>query len=146
MNEISYVVEIQRPVDDVFAVLESFDRFPEWNSGVTQSRLASPGPLGVGSEAVAVGRLLGRTYEMRSVFTAYVKNQMIASRTVSGPFHLEIQYLVEPIPGGTRFTTVVRGESKGFLKVAEPVALSVTRKQFESASENLKALMEADRE
>lgn len=106
-----YVTEINRPTEDVFALLESFERFPEWNTTVTRSRRTSDGPLGVGSTAVVVGKFLGLSYEMHSVFTEYVPNQKIASKTVSGPFHLEVEYKVEPADGGAGFTTVVTGDS-----------------------------------
>jgi hypothetical protein len=65
----------------------------------------------VGSTAVVVGKFLGLSYEMHSVFTEYVPNQKIASKTVSGPFHLEVEYKVEPADGGAGFTTVVTGDS-----------------------------------
>jgi hypothetical protein len=35
-------------------------------------------------------------------------------------------------------------ERSGFFKLAEPVVIRLTRKHFETAAENLKALLEAD--
>jgi hypothetical protein len=66
------------------------------------------------------------------------------SKTTSGPFHLEVENTVDPLEDGTRLTAVYRGESRGFFKLAEPVVVRLTKKHFETASENLKALLEAD--
>ena len=54
-----------------------------------------------------------------------------------------MNYQCQQQPSGTRLTTTVRGESKGFFKVAEPIIVRVTKKQFETAAETLKAMLEA---
>lgn len=144
MNEFEIATVINRPVEPVFAMVEDFDRYLDWNVHLSQARKTSEGPLGVGSTAVVVGKLLGRGYEAPTVFTEYVPNQKLASKTTSGPFYIEVTYTFEPVTQGTRLTTTVRGESRGFFKVAEPVAVRITRKQFEAATESLKALLESD--
>jgi ribosome-associated toxin RatA of RatAB toxin-antitoxin module len=144
MNEAEIVNVINRPVEDVFALLEDIDRYPDWNSNLTQVRKTSEGPLGVGSTMVFVGKLLGRSFESDVVCTEYVANETLATKTSAGPFYIEVEYKLEPMDGGTRFTTALRGESKGFFKVGEGVAVGVVKKQFEAATENLKALLEAD--
>src|SRR5580700_11888638 len=60
------------------------------------------------------------------------------------PFHLEIENTLSSVDGGTRLATIFRGESRGFFKLAEPVIVRLTKKQFETATENLKALIEAE--
>ena len=39
-------------------------------------------------------------------------------------------------------TSFYRGESRGFFKVAEPLLVRLTKKHFETAAENLRALLE----
>jgi hypothetical protein len=55
-----------------------------------------------------------------------------------------VETTLEPVDGGTRVTSVYRGESRGYFKLAEPVITRLTRKQFETAAENMKALLEAE--
>jgi hypothetical protein len=38
--------------------------------------------------------------------------------------------------------SIYRGESRGFFKLAEPLVVRLTRKQFETAAENLSTLLE----
>jgi uncharacterized protein YndB with AHSA1/START domain len=144
MNEFEIVTVIDRPVEDVFAALEDLDKFPRWNPGLAEVRQTSDGPLGVGSTMVYVGRFLGQRYESPSQYTEYLANRKLVSMTTAGPFHLEVESTVEPVDGGTRLTSVYRGESRGFFKLAEPVVVRLTKRHFESAAENLKALLEAD--
>jgi uncharacterized protein YndB with AHSA1/START domain len=144
MNEAEIVNVINRPAEDVFAVLADLDRYPDWNSHLTQVRKTSDGPLGVGSTMLFVGKMLGRNFESDSVCTEYVANQTLATKTTAGPFYIEVGYTLQPIEGGTRFTTALRGESKGFFKVGEGVAIGVVKKQFKASTANLKALLEAD--
>jgi uncharacterized protein YndB with AHSA1/START domain len=144
VNEFEIVTVINRPPEDVFGALQDFEKAPLWNPGVTEVRQTSAGPLGVGATIVYVGRFLGRSYESPSVYAEYVANERFASKTTSGPFHLEVENTLDPVEGGTRLTARYRGESRGFFKLAEPVVVRLTKKHFETASENLKALLEAD--
>ena len=144
MNEFEIVTVINRPVEEVFTALQDLDKAPRWNPGLTEVRQTSNGPLGVSSTMVYVGRFLGRSYESPSVCTEYIANQRFVSRTTSGPFHLEVENTVEAADGATRLSSLYRGESRGFFKLAEPVVIRLTRKHFETAAENLKALLEAD--
>jgi hypothetical protein len=100
--------------------------------------------MAVGSTLVFVGRILGRSYESNAECSVCVPNERFGTRTTSGPFLLDIESRFEAVAGGTRVTTLHRGESHGFMKLAEPVVIRVARKQFEAANENLKALLEAE--
>jgi uncharacterized protein YndB with AHSA1/START domain len=144
MNEFEIEVVIDRPVKDVFAALVDVDRAPDWNPGVSEVRRTSDGPIEVGSTIVYVGKFLGRDFESPSKCTEYVVDQKFSSKSASGPFDLEIANHLEPVDEGTKLTTVYRGESKGFFRLAEPVVVRLARKQFETATENLKALLEAN--
>ena len=144
MNEFDIVTNIDRPQDQVFAFLVNFGRAAEWNPGLTQARKTSDGPLGVGTTLLYVGKFLGRSFESPSECTAYVANERFSTTTTSGPFHLEVDSTLQPVGAGTRLTTMYRGESRGFFRLAEAVIVRLTKKQFEAAAENLKALLEAE--
>ncbi len=143
MDEFEIVVDIDRPVRDVFAALVNFDRVPDWNSGVTEVKKANDDPLEVGSTVVYFGRFLGRSFESPSECTEYIREKKFSAKSTSGPFHLEIENTLEPVEGGTRMTSTFRGESRGFFKLAEPVVIRLAKHHFESSTENFKALLEA---
>jgi uncharacterized protein YndB with AHSA1/START domain len=142
MNEFEITVVIERPVEDVFAVLTDMSKTPAWTPGLTEVRRDGDGPLQAGEAFTFVGSFLGRSYESVAAVTELVANERLASKTTSGPFHLEMDSRLEPVANGTRMATVYRGESHGFFKIAEPIVTRLARKQFETAAINLKALME----
>jgi carbon monoxide dehydrogenase subunit G len=144
MNEFQITVVINRPVSKVFQAMDDFEKAPNWNPGVTEVRRVDEGPIKLGSTVVYIGKFLGRNFESHSQYVEYVPNERSATKTISGPFHLEIENTFEAVDGGTRLTSTFRGESRGFFKLAEPVVVRLTKRQFETATENLKELLEAD--
>lgn len=144
MNEFQIIVVIKRPVSKVFSAMDDFEKVPSWNPGVSEVRRKDEGPVKVGSTVVYVGKFLGRAFESCSEYVEYVPNERSATRTISGPFHLEIENTFEAVEEGTRLTSTFRGESQGFFKLAEPVVVRLTKRQFETAMENLKELLEAN--
>jgi uncharacterized protein YndB with AHSA1/START domain len=144
MNEFQIVVVINRPVAKVFSAMDDSEKAPNWNPGVIEVRRMDEGPIKVGSTVVYVGKFLGRSFESCSEYVEYVPNERSTTRTISGPFHLEIDNIFEAVDGGTRLTSTFRGESRGFFKLAEPVVVRLTKRQFETATENFKELLEAD--
>lgn len=143
MDEFEIVTTVDCPTERVFAALHDFDNVPSWNPGVAEVRWDKDGSIGVGSTVVYVGRFLGRTFESTSEIAEYSPNSKLTFKSVSGPFHLEIENNLESVDSGTRLTALYRGESRGFFKLAEPVVIHLAKKQFETAQENLKALLEA---
>ena len=144
MNEFDIVTVINRPADKVFAYLVDFEKAPLWTPGLTQARKTSDGPVGVGSTILYAGKFLGRRIGSVAECTDFVANERFATKSISGAFYLEVDHRLQEVDGGTRLATVYRGESRGFFKLAEPVIVHLTKKQFEAAAENLKALIEAD--
>jgi len=144
VNEFEVVTVIERPVEAVFAFLVDPSKTADWTPGVTEARQTSDGPVGVGTTVLFIGRFLGRGFESLSECTDYVPNQKFTSKSISGPIHLEVDSTLQAVEGGTSPATVSRGESRGFFKLAEPVIVRLTKKHFETAAENLKALLEAD--
>ena len=144
MNEVQIVCVIERPVEDVFAALVNYDRVPDWNSSVIEVRWTKDAPLRCSGSTIGyVGKFLGRTFESDTEITEYVPSTKYSAKTTSGPFQLEIENALESLDGSTRLTSVFRGESRGFFKLAEPVVVRLTKKLFEASTENLKAMLEA---
>ena len=142
MNEFTIVTVIGRPVDEVFAVIQDGAKTPVWTPGLSEARITSDGPLEPGSALLYQGTFLGRPYESPAVCTALTENKQFATKSTSGPFHIEIDTTLEPVDGGTQVTSFYRGESRGFFKVAEPLLVRLTKKHFETAAENLRTLLE----
>jgi len=48
----------------------------------------------------------------------------------------------EPVAEGTRVTSTFRGESRGFFKLAEPLVVRLSKRHWETAMDNARALLE----
>ena len=142
MNEFTIIAMIGRPVDEVFAVITDLDQTPVWTPGLSEVRQTSDGPLAPGATIVYTGTFLGRSYGSPAVCTGLTENKLFATKTTTAPFYLEVETALEPTPDGTRVTSIYRGESRGFVKLAEPLVVRMARKQFETAFENLRTLLE----
>jgi hypothetical protein len=142
MNEFEVVTVIGRPVEEVFAVVQDVTKTPRWNPGLLEVRRTSDGPLGVGATMIYVGTFLGRRYESLVACTGFAENKQLATATTGGPFYLEVDQTVEPARAGTKLTIHCRGESRGFFKLAEPLVIQLTKRQVQTAGDNLKALLE----
>lgn len=63
MNEFTFVTLIDRPVDQVFIVVQDVGKTPVWTPGLTEARQTSDRPLETGTTVVYAGMFLGRRYE-----------------------------------------------------------------------------------
>ena len=135
---------IKRPVEDVFAVVSDPESSPKWSAGSLEATKTSEGPVGVGTTARAVSKLLGRRIETETEMIEFEPNRRFTTRTKSGPFPIQATVTFEGVDGSTRVNAIIEAEPGGFFKVAEPLLVSIAKRQFQSDFDNLKDLMEAN--
>jgi uncharacterized protein YndB with AHSA1/START domain len=70
MNQIEVRVWIDRPAEKVYAYVVDFDRRPEWRTDAVGGELLTEGPIGVGTQARGIGKVLGRPCTMDVEVTA----------------------------------------------------------------------------
>ena len=138
--EISTV--INRPVEEVFAVVSNFENGPKWNSGSIEVKKTSAGHIGRGTTWRSVANVMGQRVESESEFIEYEPNRKITTKGKQGPMQTRAQMTFESVAGGTRVSAILEGEPGGFFKLAEPLLVNLGKRQFEAAFANLKDLME----
>ncbi len=143
MLKLDLSITINRPVEEVFAVLSNPENGPKWSSGSSEAKITSQGPIGVGTRYRSVRQALGRRIESETEITEYEPNRRYATKSISGPFPMESAVTFERVEGGTRVTGTLMGEPGGFFKLAEPLLVRTAKRQFEGDLANLKDLMEA---
>ncbi len=144
MAKLEISIVINRPIEEVFAVLGNPENGPRWSSSSSEVMITSDGPIGVGTTYRSVRTALGQRIESETEVTEYEPNRKIATKSISGPFPMESLVTFERLEGGTRVTGTLMGEPGGFFKLAEPVLVSTMKRQLEGDLANLKKLMEAD--
>ncbi len=142
MNEFEVMTVINRPVEDVFAAVRDVARYPLWTPGLLEVQRTSEDPIEAGGTMVYVGTFLGRRYESPVTCTTLIENKQLTTTTTGGPYFLEVDQRLEPDGAGTKLTVHCKGESRGFFKLAEPLVVRLTQRQFDTGGSNLKALLE----
>jgi uncharacterized membrane protein len=135
-------VVINKPVEVVFAYVSDNSNDSKWQAGVESVIPEGPANV-VGSKWTEVRKFMGQ--EMRSTLevTAFVANSKIASKVIKGPVPFEARVTFEASGGGTKVTTRVEGEPKGFFKVAEGALRGQLEKSLDEDGKSLKAILEA---
>jgi uncharacterized protein YndB with AHSA1/START domain len=142
MASFEIVVEIDRPVEEVFRYFTDVARIPEWNSMV-EEMTPSELPIRVGSTAKIRMRLLGRTIEATQEVLVFEPNRKLVVRTPA-PIAVTDTIAFEPLGAGrTRLTYGSAGQTGGFFKLADPIVARVAKKQLAAQLETLKELLEA---
>ena len=144
MAQMEISTTIKRTVEDVWAVISNVENNPKWSSYALEAKQTSPGPIGVGTTARFVGKFLGRRIESDSVVTEFEANRKYSFESKSGPFPIKGSNTVEHTEGGTRVTATFDVEPGGFFKLAEPLVMSMAKRQLQGDLDNLKDLMEAN--
>jgi uncharacterized protein YndB with AHSA1/START domain len=146
MIRIEQSVVINRPIEEVFAYVTDIDKMSLWMSELVEAKQTSEGPVNVGTTAGAVANPLGRRAESTQEVTEYEPNGKFAYKSTSGPFASEDEFTFESVAGGTKVTRVTEAELGGFFRLAEPLAVRMLKRQFETNFANLKDLQEAQAE
>ncbi|MDQ2934690.1 MAG: SRPBCC family protein [Chloroflexota bacterium] len=143
MGKVEASITIHRSVEDVFAVVSNFEHNSKWSSATVEDKITSPGPIGVGSKARLVSKFLGRRIENFAEVTEFELNRRVTMRSTSRPMPFQGSLTLEPVEGGTRVNTTFKLEPGGLIKLAEPLVMTMAKRQWDSDLANLKDLMEA---
>ena len=137
-------ITIARPVGEVFEFVTNVENFPRWfGEIVTESRRATPGPMGVGSRFVQSGHFLGRRFETRFTVTEYEPDRLFCVSTEWGPIAFQGCFHFEPADGdGTLLTDRHGIEASGFFNLIGSILAGRLRQQAQTNLSTLKMLLE----
>jgi uncharacterized protein YndB with AHSA1/START domain len=144
MAKIEVSTVINRPVEEVFAVLSNEEHRPKWSSTTIELKKTSEGPIGVGTTWRGVDRIFGRRMERESVFTEFEPNRKIRQKSTSGPIPFEVQFLYQPVEAGTQVIVIAEAQPRGLFKLAGPLLMRLRKQQFATDLANVKAMIEAN--
>ena len=143
MVRVEVSTTVNRPVQEVFAVLSDASKNPRWASGISETTKTSDGPIGVGTTWHGVGKFLGRRIESDTKYTEFEPDRKVTSELTT-PFPMTITYSFESAADGTRVEQVVEAEPGGFFKLVGPLLVAAAKRQFQNDLDNFRDLMEAD--
>ena len=135
-------VIINKPVAEVFAYVQNNENSTKWQSGVLSMQMDEGPDNVVGSRYTEVRKFLGKEMRTTMEITAFTENVKWAAKVIKGQVLYEVTMTYAAVPEGTKITTVVEGEPKGFFKLAENMVASTLDKSLEEDQNRLKTLLE----
>ena len=141
--EASLSTIINRPSEEIFAVLTNLENDLKWRSEWVDARKTSEGPIGTGTRFSLFAKAFGRRIETVYETIQYERNQVATWKAMSGPIPLTFQRTFESVEGGTRLTIRYQAELRAFMKLVMSFMIGSVKKQHESDLRKLKELMEA---
>ena len=141
MLNVEKSVFIKKTPEVVWAFVTAEGNYTKWQPAVTQ--VIEGGPRNtVGSHFTEVRKFMGRELRTTYEITEYVPNAKWAGKVVDGPVHYEVTNTCEASDAGTKYTTRVEGDTKGFFKLAEGLVASQLEKSLAEDFQRLKELLE----
>ena len=135
-------IEINRPVEDVFAYVSDVNHLPQWAGTTIEVKDAPEGPLHDGATFTDVGKFLGWRIETPLEPTVEAPHRLMY-RSTGGLVPHDWTYTFEPLGHGTRMTLAVEGEPGGFFRLAGPFFERAFKRQLTTDIQRLKDLLEA---
>lgn len=143
MVTIEASIDIQRPVEAVFAFVSDGRNNPQWQGASKEAQVTPDGPPTVGTRMKGVGSFLGVKLEPTAEITALEPNRSFSFKGTSGPLSIAGTFRFEAAGATTRLSSSFQVEPGGLFKVAGPVFASQFKKQIDADLQRLKALLEA---
>jgi uncharacterized membrane protein len=134
---------IARPRDEVAAYVIDWRNDPRWIGGISEARLVSGEPFGVGSKVARTASFLGKRIEYVNEVVELEPDSRLVMRSVKGPFPMRITYAFHDADPGTRATVRVEGNASGFYRLAGPALSAMVRRSVSGDLARLKRLLES---
>ncbi len=136
-------VTIQRPIEDVFAVLTNVELTGRWYPARVEEWWTSPPPHGVGSTRRARVRVLGRPVENDAVVTAYDPPHLASLKGISRNAPFDVRIVFEAVAEGTRVDVDSMFDLKGIMRLIGTPFVRNYDRGWARGLANMKRLMES---
>jgi carbon monoxide dehydrogenase subunit G len=106
-------VEINAPVEKVWALVDRLEEWPQWMPSIKKIERVSEGPLTVGSQLSVTAKVNRLTVNLLMTITEFVPERSVVMQGRALGTNLTRFYFLEPVNGKTKVT--IGGEVSGLL-------------------------------
>jgi uncharacterized membrane protein len=138
-------ITIDRPIDEVFAVISDVENDPKYSSQVVEAQRTTPGPIAVGSRGQIVTKVMGRRVASTGEVTEFEPYRRYGWRLTSGPVPLSGSITFSIGDCGTQVDATIEATPRGLLRIAGPLFAAIAGRQLWRDLTTCKKLMEAGR-
>jgi carbon monoxide dehydrogenase subunit G len=136
-------IVINRPIEDVFAVLTNVENTGRWFPGTVREWWTSPPPHGVGSTRRARVKMGPITTENDAVATVYEPPHRAVMKGTSKNAPFEATIGLSRADGGTRIDVNIEMDLRGAARLFGGTFMRWYQKSWDEGLIRLKAMMEA---
>lgn len=97
-------VEIDAPADEVWALIDKLEEWPQWMPSIKKIERVSGEPLTVGSQLSVTAKVSGLTVNLLMTITEFVRERTVVMQGKALSTKLTRFYTLEPLNGKTRVT------------------------------------------
>ena len=143
MPKVTNRITIDRPIDEVFAVLTNVENTGAWFPGNVKEHWTSPPPRGVGSTRHAVVTVFGRRTENDAVATEYQppRRATMQGTSKNAPFLVTLTFAPEGAGTSVEVTSTIT--PGGAMRILGPLVTAMYGRAWARGLANLKRLMES---
>jgi uncharacterized protein YndB with AHSA1/START domain len=145
MRTIQMSIEIDCPVEEVFAALGDARSQPRWDPGLVEARHYPDGPARLGTRVTEVREFLGRRMETEATLVEFEPNRRLV-RQGGDPMLGRLRGVLtfDETATGTCVDWTWQLEMSGVKSVVEPLIAAILRRQGQGILGNLKDLLEGE--
>lgn len=143
MIEVITEIQIEAPLEKVFAYSANPDNAPSWYVNIKSVAWQTPKPIQIGTRVAFMAKFLGQKLFYVYEFIELIPDKKLIMRTSEGPFPMETTYIWEPVNDHTtRMILKNRGVPKGFSKLLSPSMKAMMKRANEKDLKKLKSILE----
>jgi uncharacterized membrane protein len=135
-------VDIDRPAQDVWALLADYGRDPDWRAGVLSMTADPPGRAAPGTTTAEVMRFAGRTLRNNGMIVRVGPGHQLAWRTTSGIDANGVRAVEPRGPHHCRARLATRVRPHGFDRLLAPLAHLLLQWRITRDGRRLRSLAE----
>ena len=134
-------LEIDRPLEEVFAFVGDFVNSATWDLGVAEASKVTEGPVGVGTRYELIVLFNGKRMPMTYEVTAHEPPRRVELRGTGSTVNAVDDIRFETTPIGTRIRYTAELRLKGVLRVMEPLIRGKLKETGRRAMAGMKAAL-----
>ena len=115
------VIDIDRPVAEVFEYMVQCRNIPQWVNTIEDDWQEIEGPAGLGTRVTEVVNLGLRRAEVTWEITAFEQNKLFTWQAESWIGSTRVSYSFDKTVTGTRVTGVLTSQPKGLVRLVSPI-------------------------
>jgi len=139
-------VLIKATAEKVFEFVAAPENGPRWQEGAVSTRVTTPGPVRLGSEAEHVGRWLGMRIPTHGVVTVFEPGSAFGYdlTTAMSPGPALMRYSLEGLTGGTKLTLSDERPLPLFMRPFAPLLRRTVQGMFDRDVRRLRDVIESE--